>query len=235
MPWCPVCKYEYKDGIKLCADCGAELVDVLEDNISEGNPDSYEEMIEENFLSCEESENDDISPEETMAMIEPKPRIVKAEPFVKASDRAENYKSSAFALLIVGGFGIVFLVLAYLGIIKIALAANINVMFYVVMGFMFVVFIVVGIKSLIAAREIQATSKDEEALTEQIYEYIRSSFSKESIDEIAIRDEVALTEEEKFFPRSNAMRRIITEKFGELDESYLTELVENSYAEMFES
>ena len=26
MPWCPNCKTEYREGIKVCADCGAELV-----------------------------------------------------------------------------------------------------------------------------------------------------------------------------------------------------------------
>ena len=31
MPWCPVCKNEYREGIKICADCNVELVDKLED------------------------------------------------------------------------------------------------------------------------------------------------------------------------------------------------------------
>ncbi len=26
MPWCPKCKNEYREGIKVCADCGVELV-----------------------------------------------------------------------------------------------------------------------------------------------------------------------------------------------------------------
>ena len=30
MPWCPVCKNEYKEGYTVCADCGAELVDSLD-------------------------------------------------------------------------------------------------------------------------------------------------------------------------------------------------------------
>lgn len=32
MAWCPVCKNEYRPGIKVCADCGAELVESLENN-----------------------------------------------------------------------------------------------------------------------------------------------------------------------------------------------------------
>lgn len=33
MPWCPVCKNEYKTGYKVCADCGAELVESLEERM----------------------------------------------------------------------------------------------------------------------------------------------------------------------------------------------------------
>lgn len=29
MPWCPICKNEYQEGIEVCADCGATLVDEL--------------------------------------------------------------------------------------------------------------------------------------------------------------------------------------------------------------
>lgn len=32
MAWCPICKNEYRPGIKVCADCGAELVEKLEEN-----------------------------------------------------------------------------------------------------------------------------------------------------------------------------------------------------------
>lgn len=32
MAWCPVCKNEYRPGITVCADCGAQLVEKLEDN-----------------------------------------------------------------------------------------------------------------------------------------------------------------------------------------------------------
>lgn len=31
MSWCPKCKMEYREGIKVCADCGTELVDELLD------------------------------------------------------------------------------------------------------------------------------------------------------------------------------------------------------------
>ena len=30
MPWCPVCKSEYREGFTVCARCGVELVDELD-------------------------------------------------------------------------------------------------------------------------------------------------------------------------------------------------------------
>ncbi len=30
MPFCPKCRYEYKEGVKICSDCGVELVNSLE-------------------------------------------------------------------------------------------------------------------------------------------------------------------------------------------------------------
>lgn len=32
MPWCPKCKNEYREGVKVCSDCGTELVDELKEN-----------------------------------------------------------------------------------------------------------------------------------------------------------------------------------------------------------
>ncbi len=45
MAWCPNCKLEYRKGITVCADCGAELVDQLE-----------EEKKQEGIMSCESEE-----------------------------------------------------------------------------------------------------------------------------------------------------------------------------------
>lgn len=53
MPWCPKCKNEYREGIKVCADCGMELVETLDG--AEGSPlifGSQEQMEElERFLA----------------------------------------------------------------------------------------------------------------------------------------------------------------------------------------
>ena len=37
MPYCPNCRYEYKESIKKCPDCGASLVDKLKEEESPQN------------------------------------------------------------------------------------------------------------------------------------------------------------------------------------------------------
>ena len=243
MPWCPVCKNEYKDGYTLCADCGAELVDFLSDDVKEDDiapsDESSEEVISENELS-ETIDNiklqlGTLSAEELQELVDKETKAASVKPYVKASDRAENYRSSAFALLFVGIIGVIFLILSYLKIIPLNLAPNISVIFYVVMGLLFVVFIVIGVKSLSSAKAIADTAEDEDALTDRIYTFFKENHNEDTIDGIAFSNEDApLTSEEKYFPRSKAIKQLITDNFGELDEAYLTELCENIYSDIFD-
>ena len=80
MPWCPKCKTEYYEGIKVCSECGSELVESLDDVVTlspivEGDKaqmerlckflkynkiDSatieYQEQAEDYLVSCDEKE-----------------------------------------------------------------------------------------------------------------------------------------------------------------------------------
>ena len=46
MPWCPVCKNEYKDGYTVCADCGATLVASLDGGLKAIYFGTEDEMYE---------------------------------------------------------------------------------------------------------------------------------------------------------------------------------------------
>ena len=63
--WCPKCKYEYREGIKVCADCGCELVESLDDvkdDKEENNEVMYESFNEENeYGDLENSDTDSSS------------------------------------------------------------------------------------------------------------------------------------------------------------------------------
>jgi len=44
MPFCPNCKFEYEKNIEYCSDCGAKLVDRLEEE-PESKPEEYDEEV----------------------------------------------------------------------------------------------------------------------------------------------------------------------------------------------
>ena len=44
MPWCPLCKMEYVDGIQQCSDCGEYLVDRLPEEPVQESP-GYEPLV----------------------------------------------------------------------------------------------------------------------------------------------------------------------------------------------
>lgn len=68
MPWCPKCKNEYYEGIKVCADCGTELVDSLEEweeaerkereAALREQMEAYREMMAEDAEACGEEADD---------------------------------------------------------------------------------------------------------------------------------------------------------------------------------
>lgn len=45
MPWCPVCREEYREGFGVCADCGARLTDRKLDSQREGQAVSKQTLL----------------------------------------------------------------------------------------------------------------------------------------------------------------------------------------------
>ncbi len=56
MPFCPVCKYEYKPGVEVCPDCGAKLVAELKPERESGADDDVKSVLllkTDNYLKAE--------------------------------------------------------------------------------------------------------------------------------------------------------------------------------------
>ena len=157
------------------------------------------------------------------------------KPFIKASDRAKEYKDSAYSLLLVGGLGIIFLILCLTNTIHINIAENIRVIFFVTMLVMFLIFIFVGVKNLVEAKTINALASDEENLSSDIRAYFTDNYDKESIDKLVFNEEdIDLRNELKFFKREEFIRNVILEKFGQLDQAFLDNEVEIVYNNIYE-
>lgn len=228
MAWCPVCKCEYKEGIEKCADCKVKLVESLE-CIPVSEEDKLQMLVEEETMTVAE----------TMAMAEEISTVHVAKKtgvYRKSDELSSENKSSAYILLSIGILGIIALVLICLNIIPLYTGIVSKITSSIILGTLFVVFIVMGIISLKSAKVLSKKAAAEGDLTIEIIDYMSKNYSKVSIDE-TLSDEVDWnenSEEVKYFKRIEYIKHLITNKFMNLEEDYVDYVCDEIYTDFYE-
>ena len=147
--------------------------------------------------------------------------------------KAEDYKNSAYTLLLVGVIGGIALILMETGVLPFRLMGSGRFMTYGVMGVLFIIFIVIGISSLKSSKKYEKEATEEGDLTDKI-----KTWAKEHITAEAIRERVwfedGTPDEMKYFKYFEGIKVAVTQEFGNLNASYLEALCEELYAEIFE-
>lgn len=153
--------------------------------------------------------------------------------FKKASDKYNDLHSSSICLLFVGILGIVYVILDYLKVLPFSFNSNGNFMFYIVMGSLFSIFVIMGVYTVISAKKVKETIADEESNTDSIITWAIENLTAEKIDSsIEAIDECM--DEEKYLLRIEKLENIITNEFNLEDESYINSLIDEIYPELFE-
>lgn len=234
--WCPKCECEYVDGVKICADCGCELVEQL--------PEKKEEYPEGEFVvwkteeGSETAENEADEPSayeeiagEEFALEEEEKKPVYNHVYVNNEEMASENRSSAYTLLLVGGIGLIAVVLFFFDIIAIHVSTLNKYMISGVMGALFVLFLVMGAVSFKNSKLLAKKAGKEKNLTQEIQKWCRENLSGEAIDkELALE---GFPEEVKYFQRFEKVKAMIKNQFMNLDEAYLDRLIDESYHEIF--
>lgn len=226
MPWCPVCKNEYREGIKLCAECQVELVDHLED---EQNADLEEQekvarlhamlSAEENGRDTEETREDETATYRT---------------YRHSAAKADDNRISAYTLFFVGILGFVCVVLVFTGMIPLFPSTGTTRYFVCgVMGALFILFIVFGVVSLRDSKILLIQAQSEDSLLSELTKWCEENISAENIDSGLFEEE--MSEEQKYFKRTDKMKELINDKFMNLDQGLLEHFVDEYYQGLFES
>ncbi len=231
MPWCPNCKYEYKEGITVCADCGAALVDSLEE--IEAMEEAARLKEEQDLKQMKEELRNKITAHaEELQLQDDEVKAIAS--YKKAKDKAADYRSSGYALTLVGGLGLLAVILYLAGVIRINLAGNIRLITVITLSVMFLFFLYMGVKAFLDARKCDALSKEEELDDEAAEKWFLSNFNASLIDEKCSLTESDAADEMKYFSRNEYMKQALKEQFPELSPAHLENLLEKLYSEIYE-
>ena len=141
MAWCPNCKCEYVEGIKVCADCGCELVEELPDEKRQAVlPELQEYFPEEDGESADREDMAEDWQEEDESVSEPESSYRHF--YVNNEEKAEDNKTSAYTLLTVGSLGFLVIILIFFDVIHIYMSLTNKYIVTGVMGVLFLLFII---------------------------------------------------------------------------------------------
>lgn len=281
MPWCPVCKNEYREGYTHCNDCDVDLVDSLEEGPraliagAEYDMNRMAELLQSKDVECfvrpgqrkdefelyvteEHAERATAylqSYVQTMMQQQEKERRAAMGMDVDAEDdadtetpeeqqtperaalyedknnKAEDAKSSAIALLLVGGLGLVFIVLLMLDYLPIHLFGLGKYLVSGIMAAMFLVFIAMGFSSIKTYKKYLGIAEEEQKNIEQIMDLLAQHMSKEVID-----TKLAGEPEEMpqiYYSRLAVIKEFLEAHYGGLEPALLEKLADDWYEELY--
>lgn len=263
MPWCPKCKTEYRAGVKCCSDCGCELVETQKTlrQISFGEKEEMEELAK--FLTFSGISDVEIKAEEEplhtlfvdrkdeekagkltavfqqqkqqeLATESVEVREIPASPYEDSAAKAEDNRSSAYTLLLVGILGMLVIVLGLAGALPLHLTGTSKYMTYGIMSVLFLLFIVMGVISMKSYHIFAKRAASEISLRDTMEKWCLESLTAEQLDAELFAGEEKLSEEEKYFQRIRLLKKKISEKFLNLDEAFLDRFTDEIYGDIFE-
>lgn len=275
MPWCPVCKNEYREGITVCAECKVPLVDSLEEEIYQpfifGEQEKMQRLQEflnygdfriETKLTLDEEENiyrlsvrerdrknavkaakvflqqeaaeEEPEPEEKSLAGNDEEDKKSYHYYQNSAAKAEDSRSSAYALLAVGGIGFVAVLLIFFNVIP--FYRNSGITKYLVcgiMGAMFILFLVFGILSMRSSKVLFVKAKTEDSLLAEMTRWSEANLHAAELDSELFQGE-EMPEEQRYFVRAEKMKELINDKFMNLDEAFVEHFVDEYYQKLYE-
>lgn len=154
----------------------------------------------------------------------------KSSSYTKLSEKYEDMISSASTMLFVGIAGALFLMLVHLGIIPFPLGST-TWLFNLVMGGVFIVFIIAGIVSFIQAKQLKVEADTEDEMISDILSWSEKNIAKETLDEGL---DTSQPEEILYFSRFEKIKNITMHQFENADEPLIDELSERIYQKIYE-
>lgn len=151
------------------------------------------------------------------------------------AEQAQEVKSSAVALMVVGIVGLILDILYIFNVLPMKWSLFTKTVTCSVMGVLVVALIILGFLSAKSVKNLMSFAKEEDKMTGEIEKWYQKELTCEQIDAMLEgRMESDLSEEEKYFYRFEQIKYILTEKFMNLDPGYADNMTEKIYQELYE-
>lgn len=154
--------------------------------------------------------------------------------YLDSARMAAECKESAYALLGVGIVGLAAVLLIAAGVLPV----RISYMISAVMAVLFLGFVIIGIRSIGSAKVYRKRALSESHLKEEIMRWCGEYLTAEKVDEMFAQESFTkeeLSDEEKYFKRTEYMRYLISQKFINIEGGFLDNLIDELYPGIFET
>lgn len=152
----------------------------------------------------------------------------KSNLYESSAEKYSDNLSSAITFLVCGVIGLVVLLLDDFNVIHLFNSTGaFFILTNLVLGGLFIVFIIIGLKSLSYSKTIKSQIAKENEMNQQIKEWLQQNITKEMI-EASYNHEIP--EEMKYFSRSEYLKKVIQKEFSDIEEGII-ESVSDSYIE----
>lgn len=138
--------------------------------------------------------------------------------YINEKERYNDVKSTGYSFTIISVIGFILLILMWTNTLPINIDITNKIMTSVVMGILFTIFLIIGIKSFLSLKKIQESADNQEKTNSNIitwfFDNIDAAFDTAS--------------EENYFDTYNTISEILTSQFPTLSEEeldYITEAI----------
>lgn len=155
------------------------------------------------------------------------PRKAMGGPLYRdSSEKANENRSSAWILLIIGTLGILVILLSILNIIPLKFSNA--YLGYGVMAAIFILFWVAGVVSMKNARIFKKKAESENSLRDTMLDWCRQSLRAEELDrQIRVEGRIPETEEIWYFRRFDCIKEKLNYQFVNLDQEFLDRFIDD--------
>ncbi|MDD6156537.1 MAG: hypothetical protein PUB52_05940 [Lachnospiraceae bacterium] len=141
----------------------------------------------------------------------------------------EDTKSTGYSFTLVGILGILLIVLMDTNVLPITMADYMKIILTIVMGGVFVIFVIVGIRSFWSLKSIEKAAEEQDDFESTVMEQFLSSHT----DALQDFKPEGYSEEEIYYPRSEEIRKLLIQDFPSLDDEQLEYFIERIYSKIY--